>query len=93
MLKNMRQGEKWELDLERVHGLTEAESCECSSRAGKYLYCDEFPEDAVNKNLFPHAKEGWIILKEADRLARNHPKELLDLDSLVAVNGKCFGEF
>ena len=93
LLDCMRQGEKWQLDLERVHGFTEAESCECFSRAGKYLYCDEFPEDAVNKKLFPHAKEGWIILKETDRLGRNHAKELLDLDSLVAINGKCFGEF
>mgnify|MGYP000424549405 CR=1 FL=1 len=53
LLECMRQGEKWQLDLERVHGFTEAESCECFSRAGKYLHYDEFPEDAVNEKLFP----------------------------------------
>ncbi|KAG7365097.1 hypothetical protein IV203_038300 [Nitzschia inconspicua] len=93
LLECMRQGEKWQLDLERVHGFTEAESCGCFSRAGNFLYCDEFPEDAVNEKLVPHAKEGWVLLKETDRLGRNHPKELMDLDSLVAINGKCFGEF
>jgi hypothetical protein len=93
LLQYMRQGDKWQRDLERVHGFTEAESCECFSLAGKYLHCDEFPEDAVNEKLFPHAKEGWILLKEADLLARKHPKELMDLDSLAAIDGKCFGEF
>jgi hypothetical protein len=81
LLQYMRQGDKWQRDLERVHGFTEAESCECFSLAGKYLHCDEFPEDAVNEKLFPHAKEGWILLKEADLLARKHPKELMDLES------------
>ena len=93
MLETMRKGDKWQRDLESVHGFTEAESCECFSLAGKYLYCDEFPEDAVNKKLFSHAQEGWKLLKQADFLGRKHPKELMDLDSLAAANGKCFGEF
>ena len=93
LLENMRQGDKWERDLERVHGFTEAEACECFSRAGKYLHCDEFPEDAVNPKLFPHAKEGWILLKEARRLAKKYPKELMELDSRAAIEGKLFGEF
>ena len=70
ILDSVRQGNEWQQHLERVHGFTEAESCECFSRAGKYLHCDEFPEDAVNEKLFPHAKEGWVLLKEADRLAK-----------------------
>ena len=93
LLETMRQGDEWQWDLERVHGLTEAESCECFSRAGKYLPCDSFPEDAVNRKLFSHAKEGWIILKEIDRLCKEYPKELMELDSLAAIEGKLFGEF
>jgi hypothetical protein len=73
--------------------LTEAENCECFSLAGHYLYCDKFPEDAVNEKLFPHALEGWKLLKQNDFLCRKYPKELRDLDSLVYVNGKLFGEF
>ena len=88
ILEIMRLGTKWQQDLERVHGFTEAESCECFSRAGKYLHCDEFPEDAVNAKLFPHAKEGWVLLREADRLVKAHPKELMDLDRLAGSQGK-----
>lgn len=84
----MRLGTKWEQDLQSVHGFTEAESCECFSRAGKYLHCDEFPEDAVHGRLFPHAKMGWVLLREADRLAKTHPKELMDLDRLAGSQGK-----
>ena len=88
ILESMRLGTKWQQDLERVHGFTEAESCECFSRAGKYLHCDDFPEDAVNGKLFPHAKMGWVLLREADRLAKTHPKELMDLDRLAGSQGK-----
>ena len=93
LLETMRWGDEWQRDLEHVHGLTEAESCECFSRAGKYLSCDSFPEDAVNRKLFSHAKEGWIILKEVDSLCKEYPKELMELDSLAAIEGKLFGEF
>jgi hypothetical protein len=80
ILESMRVGTKWEEDLERVHGFTEAEACECFSRAGKYLSRDEFPEDAVNQKLLPHAKEGWVLLKEVDRLVQLYPGELMELD-------------
>jgi len=67
LLETMRQGNEWQRDLECVHGLTEAESCECFSRAGKYLHCDAFREDTFvnNRKLFSHAKEGWILLKKS----------------------------
>ena len=89
----IRRSKEWHQNLERVHGFTEAESAECFSRAGKYVHCDEFPKDAVNKKLFPHAKEGWILLKEAERLAKDHPQELTDLDNHAAAEGKRLGEF
>lgn len=84
----MRLGTEWQQDLERVHGFTEAESCECFSRAAKYIHCEEFPKDAVSEQLFPHAKEGWALLKEADRLARKYPQELMDLGRLATSQGK-----
>ena len=64
ILNNIRRGDEWDQNLQHVYGFTEAESCECFSRAGKYLYCSEFPEDAVNQNIFPHPKEGWVLLRE-----------------------------
>jgi hypothetical protein len=57
ILDNIRRGDEWHQNLQRVHGFTEAESCECFSRAGKYLHCSKLPEDAVNPKLFPHAEE------------------------------------
>jgi hypothetical protein len=93
ILESMRVGTKWQQDLERVHGFTEAESCECFSRAGKYLHCDEFPDDAVNEKLFPHAKEGWVILREADRLVKEYPQELMQLDRRAGSEGKALWDF
>jgi hypothetical protein len=85
-------------DLERVHGLTEAESCECFSRAGLYLHrSDEFPADAagVNEKLFPHAnKEGWVHLKTVHRLCEAYPQQLMDLlDRWALAEGKGPGVF
>jgi hypothetical protein len=93
LLESMRVGTKWQQDLERVHGFTEAESCECFSRAGKHLNCDEFPEDAVNEKLFPHAKEGWVILREADRLVKEYPQDLMHLDRRAGSEGKALWDF
>jgi hypothetical protein len=56
ILDTIHTGDEWHQDMERVHGFTEAESCECFSRAGLYLHSDEFPADAVNEKIFPHAK-------------------------------------
>jgi hypothetical protein len=88
-----KHGDKWHQDLERVHGFTEAESCECFSRAGKYLRCNAFPEGAVHQKLFPHAKEGWVHLKEADRLGKEYPGELMDLGRRALAEGKRPGVF
>lgn len=74
-----REGDVWHGDLEVVHGLTEAESCECFSVAGKYLHEKVFPADATNKKLFAHTEEGWRHLKEVDRLANTHAQENIDL--------------
>jgi hypothetical protein len=35
ILDNIRRGDEWHQNLQRVHGFTEAESCECLSRTGK----------------------------------------------------------
>jgi hypothetical protein len=93
ILNNIRRGDEWHQNLQRVHGFTEAESCECFSRAGKYLHYDEFPEDAVNEKLLPHAKEGWVLLKEADCLGKTYPRELMELDRRALAEGKGPGVF
>lgn len=88
ILDNIRQGNAWQQNLLCVHGFTEAEACECFSRAGKYLHCNEFPADAVNEKLFPHAKEGWILLQETDRLGKEYPRELHELYRRAVAEGK-----
>jgi hypothetical protein len=93
VLDAIHQGNKWHQDLVVVHGFAEAESCECFSRAGKYLNSKEFPEDAVIPKLLPHAKEGWVLLKEVDRLCKAYPKELSDLGRRAFAEGKPMGTF
>jgi hypothetical protein len=93
ILDNIRRGDEWHQNLERVHLFTEAESCECFSRAGKYLHCNEFPDGAVNAKLFPHAREGWVFLKEARRLGKAYPQELMDLGRRSLAEGKRAGVF
>ena len=93
ILDHIREGDEWHQNLQHVYGFTEAESCECFSRAGKYLHCNEFPEDAVNQKLFPHAKKGWVLLREADRLGKTYPRELMELDRRARAEGKGPGVF
>lgn len=49
------------------------------------LHCSEFPEDTVNQKLFPHARKGWVLLREADRLGKAYPRELMELYSYTGV--------
>ena len=84
----VRKGVEWEQDLCHLHGLTEAESCKCFSRAAFYLGNDTFPDDATNEKLFHHAKQGWFLLKEVDRLTKTHMKEAMDLDKWAAKQNK-----
>jgi hypothetical protein len=93
ILDCIEKGNKWQQDLESVHGFTEAESSECFSRAGKYLHSNEFPQGAVSQKLFPHAKKGWVHLKEVDRLCKAYPQELMDLGRRALSEGKRAGEF
>eukprot|EP00523_Entomoneis_sp_CCMP467_P003401 CAMPEP_0168755386 /NCGR_PEP_ID=MMETSP0724-20121128/20040_1 /TAXON_ID=265536 /ORGANISM="Amphiprora sp., Strain CCMP467" /LENGTH=180 /DNA_ID=CAMNT_0008803995 /DNA_START=93 /DNA_END=636 /DNA_ORIENTATION=- len=66
----------------------EAECCECSSRAGLYMHETAFPDNAINKKLFPHAKEGWELLRASNRLIVAYPQELADLSERAMVQGK-----
>jgi hypothetical protein len=93
ILNNIRKGDEWHQNLERFHGFTAAESCECFSRAGKYVNSNEFPEGAVNQKLFPHAKEGWVFLKEGRRLAKEYPGELMDQADVPLLKEKDRGSF
>ena len=65
-------GEKWELDLEQVHGLTDEEACVVVSIANKHLSQDEFPPS--NGNRFVElAHQGWKGLKELRQLKKLYP--------------------
>ncbi|KAL7572473.1 hypothetical protein ACA910_000301 [Epithemia clementina (nom. ined.)] len=62
-------GDKWECDLERVHGLTYAQASLCISIAAEHFHSESFPP--ADGNLFLElAKEGWEHLKELDRLTK-----------------------
>jgi hypothetical protein len=66
-------GAKWEVNLQRVHGLTDEGACVCLSIVAKYLPKDEFPPP--NGNLFVElAKEGWQHSKQLDRLIKAYPE-------------------
>jgi hypothetical protein len=70
-------GSKWELDLERVHGLTDEQACVVVSlMAARPLQNDKFPPS--DDPLMIHAKEGWKYMKEAKRLAGLYPECLGD---------------
>ena len=56
----VRTGAEWQQDLCHLYGLTEAESCECFSRAVFHSGNDTFPDDATNEKLFQHAKQRWF---------------------------------
>ena len=66
-------GDKWELDLERVHGLTDEQACVCVSVVGQHLHEDEFPP-AKGDRIVELAKEGWEHLREVDRLTKLYPE-------------------
>jgi hypothetical protein len=66
-------GAKWEVNLQRVHGLTDEEACVGLSIVAKYLPKDEFPPPSGN--LFVElAKEGWQHSKQLDRLIKAYPE-------------------
>ena len=93
ILDLVERGAQWYSDLTAIHGLTEAECCECSSRAGFYMHEETFPDNAVNEKLLPHAKEGWTLLKESNRLAATYPQELQDLSKRSMAQGRGLSGF
>jgi hypothetical protein len=64
-------GEKWELDLERVHGLTDEEACVCVSILAKHCQKDVFPPEG--SRFVKLAREGWKHWKEAKRVRKLCP--------------------
>jgi hypothetical protein len=64
-------GENWELDLERVHGLTDEEACACVSILAKHCQKDVFPPEG--SRFVKLAREGWKHWKEAKRVRKLCP--------------------
>jgi hypothetical protein len=54
----MDDGEKWEFDLERVHGLTDEEACICVSIVTKHLNDDKLPPSNGNRFIQLAKKDG-----------------------------------
>ena len=67
---------KWELDLERVHGLADEQACVVVSLMAPYMKKGEFPTS--DNPLMLHAKEGWAHMMEVQRLAELYPECLED---------------
>lgn len=66
-------GGQWELDLEKVHGLTDEEACVVVAMANKYSSCDAFPPCLKgNPTYIKLAKKGWEHLKELYRVLNLH---------------------
>jgi hypothetical protein len=66
-------GGQWELDLEKVHGLSDEEACVVVAMVTKQLPHDEFPTSLKgNPSYISHAKKGWEILKELRRVKKLH---------------------
>lgn len=66
-------GSKWELDLEKVHGLTDEEACIVVSKVARYGNEDTFPDPNGDKFL-KLAKEGWKHSRELSRLHKLYPE-------------------
>lgn len=56
VLDVMEKNKRWYADLRNT--LTEAECCECFSRAGFYMNEETFPDTAVNEKLLPPRQGG-----------------------------------
>ena len=85
----VEKGHQWCSKLKNKHGLlTDAEKCECSSRAGLYMHEVAFPENAINKKLFPRAKEGWELLWASNRPIAAYSQVLADSSELAMVQRK-----
>ena len=91
VLDLMEKSKRWYADLQNI--FTEAECCECFSRAGLYVKEETFPDTAVNEKLLPHAKEGWELLRATNRLSEEYPQEMSDLFKRAMAQGKPMGEF
>jgi hypothetical protein len=69
-------GSKWELDLERVHGLTDGEACRIVGLVAELLSKDEFPDfDRTSDKDLALAEEGWRLFKDYDELLAKYHKE------------------
>jgi hypothetical protein len=66
-------GDKWEADLEKVHGLTDEQTCKCVSNLAPYLKIDAFPLSNGDR-LMELAEEGWKQMKELHRLIELYPE-------------------
>lgn len=72
-------GEKWESELESIHGFTDGECCIIMGIIATHSNgkTEVFPA-ANGDRYLQHAKEGWEIQKEFNRLIKLYPECLAD---------------
>ena len=73
-------GRAWELDLERVHGLTDEEACIVVSKVTRYSSQNTFPDPRTDR-FMKLAHQGWKLFREAQALQDKYP-ECLDQTSI-----------
>jgi hypothetical protein len=66
-------GSSWELDLERVHGLTDEDACVVVSKMARYVNQAVFP-DPNGDRFMEFAKEGWKHMRELKRIKKLYPE-------------------
>ena len=77
-------GSAWELDLERVHGLTNEEACIVMSKMAPYVNQDTFPENTSGDRFMDFAKQGWEHMRKLKEIRKKYP----EWRYLTCVDGK-----
>jgi hypothetical protein len=67
-------GSAWELDLERVHGLTDEEACIVVSKMAPYVNQDTFPENPSGDRFMTFAKQGWEHMRKLKEIRKKYPE-------------------
>jgi len=78
-------GSAWELDLERVHGLTDEEACIVMSIVARYTNEGTFPTPKDGDSRFMEfARQGWKYMQDLKALQKEYP----ECDDQTCIDGQ-----
>ena len=81
----MDAGSAWELDLERVHGLTDEEACIVMSMVARYTNEGTFPTPKDGDDRFMEfARQGWKYMQDLKALQKGYP----ECDDQTCIDGQ-----